>query len=260
MTRMRPRPVTLSSDFGSYYPAAMRGVVHRRGVDRVVDLTHRLPRHDVRQGAFWLTRLVPYQPRSVHCIVVDPGVGSDRAVTIVRAGGHALVAPDNGIAMPIGRALGGEIEVFRFEHREPASHTFHGRDVFAPLAAAIANVGIDDLQRLPTVVPHPEPVSLALPEATTGPGRIETEVLAVDRFGNLITGADGALLAAIDTDAVTVAGDRVTVASHYGAVPPGTPLVTVGSHGNVELAVNRGSARDRFGLAAGRDLTITWPA
>jgi len=97
--------LTLASDFGSPYPAAMKGAVRRRCDAELIDLTHGLPRGDPRAGAFWLRFLLPEFPPAVHCAVVDPGVGTDRDAVVLRANGHAVVAPDNGLAVPAARAL-----------------------------------------------------------------------------------------------------------------------------------------------------------
>src|SRR6056297_2694765 len=137
--------ITLTTDFGSPYPAAMKGVICQRTDARIEDIAHDLPRQDVRAAAFWLTQTLPYFPPAVHCVVVDPGVGTDRAALVVRAGDHALVGPDNGVLLPAARTLpnqsgeGTGIEVFRWVYEDPESSTFHGRDVFAPAAATVHN-------------------------------------------------------------------------------------------------------------------------
>ena len=92
--------ITLSSDFGAPYPAAMKGVIARACDARLVDVSHEFPRQDVSTAAFWLTQTLPYFPPAVHCVVVDPGVGTDRDALVVRAGEHALVGPDNGVLLP----------------------------------------------------------------------------------------------------------------------------------------------------------------
>lgn len=253
-----PRPVTLSSDFGPHYPGAMRAVLAKRGIDHRIDITHELPAHDVAQSAVWLQSLLPYAPRAVHCIVVDPGVGGDRPVVVLRAGGHALVAPDNGVAWPAATALasGGPIDAFHFDHVEPASHTFHGRDVFAPLAAAIAHVGIDRLEALPTISPTDTATELSIPGACVDGESIEATVIAIDGFGTAITSAPADTLPAVDV--VAVDGEVVPVVRRYGEVSPGTPIVTAGSHGYVELAVNQGAGAEAFGVVAGDRVTISW--
>ncbi len=254
----RPLPVTLSSDFGVHYPAAMRGVLARRGIERILDLTHDLPRQDVRQSAFWLQELLPYQPPAVHCIVVDPGVGTDRDVLVVRAGVHLLVGPDNGVLWPAARRLGddGPIESYRFDHVAPASRTFHGRDVFAPVAAAVATLGLTEFTALPTLRVADHPTDLTMPEPIVMDDATIATVLAVDGFGNAITNLEGERFASHLGTSVRVDGRSTPMAASYGAVDPGTALVTIGSHGRVELAVNQGRATAAFEVAVGDEVRI----
>jgi hypothetical protein len=253
--------ITLSSDFGSPYPAAMRGVLLSADPQiRLVDVAHDLPRQDVRAAAFWTQFVLPEFPPAVHLLVVDPGVGTGRAALVVRAGDHALVAPDNGVALPAARALVGDssVEVFAYAHDDPASNTFHGRDVFAPAAAAVHEAGVANVEDLDAVSPADEYVDLTLPEATVeGAGEeavAHGEVLAVDDFGNAITSVPGPF---IDGAArVRVNGERVPVGDSFAAVAEGERLVTVGSHGNVECDVNRGRGDEAFGLSTGDTVRI----
>lgn len=251
-------PVTLSSDFGAYYPAAMRGVVAARGVNRIHDVTHELPAHDIGQAAFWLRELLPYYPPAVHCVVVDPGVGTDRSVIVLRAGGHALVGPDNGVLWPVATRLASdEPAAFTFDHVPPASHTFHGRDVFAPLAAAVANIGIDRLNVLPTIAPATAPTTYELPSMTRHDDTVVADILAVDRFGNAITNVPGFVIEPMMGATVAIDGESVPVRPTYGAVEPGTALVTIGSHGYVELAANQSAGADAFDVSVGERVSIS---
>jgi hypothetical protein len=279
--------LTLASDFGSPYPAAMRGVVCRRTDARVVDVTHDLPRGDTRAAAFWLRFVLPEFPPAVHCAVVDPGVGTDRDALVVRAGDHLLVGPDNGSLLPPAEALaagatggdgdrsaqadgatGGDgdrsaLAVYVADPGEPASATFHGRDVFAPLAADVHETvaggrgdgwtpaAVADLDRLSPARDYRDG---ALPAPTVTDDRVGAEVLAVDEFGNVVTNAPGDAVAG--WAAAAVAGDRVPVVETFAAVAPGEALVTVGSHGNVELDVNDGRGDAHFGLGPGDAVTL----
>jgi S-adenosylmethionine hydrolase len=245
--------ITLASDFGSPYPAAMKGVILRESDARLVDVSHDLPRGAVRESAFWLRETLPTFPPATHLAVVDPGVGTDRRVLVGRAGGHAFVGPDNGLLVPAAeRIADGEVDWFHASPGDPDSSTFHGRDVFAPLAAAVhdavaaSGVGaLDDRERLMPA----EPVALDLPTATVEAGDASGEVLAVDDFGNVVTNVPGEFLAGRET--VTVNGEAVPVAATFASVEPGAPLVTVGSHGYVECDVNDGRGTAWFGLAVG---------
>ncbi|MBX0321899.1 SAM-dependent chlorinase/fluorinase [Halomicroarcula sp. F13] len=250
--------ITLSSDFGSPYPAAMKGVICQHSDARIEDVAHDFPRQDVRTAAFWLTQTLPYFPPAVHCVVVDPGVGTDRDAIVVRAGGHALVGPDNGVLLPVARELADEFEVFTWAYDDPASTTFHGRDVFAPAAAAVHETGVDALETLGETTPTDEYVDLRFPDPTVEDDRATGEVLVVDDFGNAITNVPGDVLADRFGGTVTVGDDSVPVRRAYAAVDAGDRLVTVGSHGNVELAVNRGRGDDAFGVAVGDSVALRW--
>jgi S-adenosylmethionine hydrolase len=254
--------ITLASDFGSPYPAAMRGVILQRSSARLVDVTHELPRQDVRAAAFWLRELLPWFPPAVHLVVVDPGVGTDRTALLLRVGDHALVAPDNGVLAPVARELEGQTEAFRIDDADARSSTFHGRDVFAPAAAEAHEAGVDSLAELDYLDPLDDFVDLRLPDPRIDGDarRAVGEVLVVDDFGNAITNLPGSVVA--NHGAVRVeAGptdDRIPVGDTFGAVAPGERLVTVGSHGNVELDVNRGRGDDAFGVGPGDEVVLEW--
>jgi len=248
--------ITLASDFGSPYPAAMKGVVLQRTDARLVDVAHDFPRQDVRTAAFWLREVLPTFPPAVHLVVVDPTVGTDRRPIVVVAGEHALVGPDNGVLLPAARALadGADLACHEIPVEDPASATFHGRDVFAPAAADVHERGLDDLDAAYPAVS--DPVDYSFPEADVSGTRAGGEVLVVDGFGNVVTNVPGSFLADRWSETARVDGRRVPVERTYAAVDPGEPLVTVGSHGNVELAVNRGRGDDAFGVEAAGPVEI----
>ena len=257
--------LTLASDFGTPYPAAMKGVILRRTDAQLIDVAHDFPRQDVRTAAFWLREVLPYFPPTVHLVVVDPGVGTDRKALAVRAGDHALVGPDNGVLLPAARALVGDqradVELFEVEYGETESTTFHGRDVFAPAAADVHEAGVDSLESVERIVSTDDYEDLRFPEPTIEergendrPVTAIGEVLVVDGFGNVVTNLPGDLLA--DGERATLNGDSVPVASAYAELPAGQRLLTVGSHGYVELAVNRGRGDEAFGLGVGDELRL----
>ncbi|PHQ37809.1 S-adenosyl-l-methionine hydroxide adenosyltransferase [Halorubrum persicum] len=273
--------ITLASDFGSPYPAAMKGVIRRHTDAELVDIAHDLPRGDPRAAAFWLRFVLPEFPPAVHCAVIDPGVGTDRDALVVRAGSHVIVAPDNGLAMPPARALaggaGGEgtgeerIEAFVVDVDDPASETFHGRDVFAPTAARIRTAldadpaatpeeVSDALAAMDDLSPATDPVDIVLPEPRVerddagDPAAVEGEVLAIDRFGNVVTNVPGDLIRGRDW--VRINEELTPVAETFGAVDPGDRLVTVGSHGYVECDVNDGRGDGAFDLRPGDSVRI----
>jgi hypothetical protein len=272
--------ITLSSDFGPPYPAAMKGVLLSTTDARLVDVSHEFPRQDVRAAAFWLREVLPWFPPAVHLVVVDPGVGTDRAALAVRAGDHALVGPDNGVLLPAARRLaepaeradgatdedededGGAgapaVEVFEVAYDAPASNTFHGRDVFAPAAARVHEVGTGSLESLDGVEPAGEYEDLVFPEPAVEDDGARGEVLVVDGFGNAVTNVPGSVLEGRYGEAVVVDDAATAVVRAYAEADPGTPVVTVGSHGNVELAVNRGRGDRAFGVEPGDPVRLSW--
>jgi hypothetical protein len=186
-----------------------------------------------------MARAVPYLPPAVHVAVVDPGVGTDRRAIVIAAGTSLLAGPDNGLLLPAADALGGVAAAHALTNetlwRAPVSKTFHGRDVFAPVAAHLA-AGLP----LADVGDPVDPASLIrLPEPVQG------EVTDVDRFGNVaVAGYLGAFGAG---DAVVVNGRRAVVAETYAVVEPGELLVYPDSDGATAVAVRDGSAAERLG-------------
>jgi S-adenosylmethionine hydrolase len=250
--------ITLSSDFGTPYPAAMKGVILQSSDARLVDVSHELPRQDVRAAAFWLREVVPYFPPAVHLIVVDPGVGTERKAVVVRAGRHAFVAPDNGVAIPAAERIAEDVEVFEIEVEDPASSTFHGRDVFAPAAADVHERGVDAFDQYPEYERLEDYERVSFPDPDLTGDVLRGEVLVVDGFGNTITNLPGRVLADHVGGYAQVNGDRVPVGRTYADVERGDRLVTVGSHGNVELAVNQGRGDEAFDLEPGSSVDVTW--
>lgn len=275
--------ITLSSDFGDPYPGAMKGVLLSRTDDRrLVDVSHDLPRGDVRASAFWLRELLPYFPPATHLVVVDPGVGTDRHAIVVRAGEHVLVGPDNGVLIPVARRLAGvpssaddhdtDLEAYVIDEAgleaptpagsasggsgvdpDPGRSTFHGRDVFAPAAAAVAESD-GALESIPWLTPLASPVDPRLTEATVDGGDARGEVVTVDDFGNVITNIPGSVLE--DVSEIAVNGEPVPTGVTFSSVESGARVVLVGSHGYVELDVNDGRGDDTFGLEAGDPVVV----
>ena len=250
--------LTLSSDFGSPYPAAMKGVALQSTDARLVDVAHDFPRQDVRAAAFWLQAVLPYFPPAVHLVVVDPGVGTDRGAVAVRAGQHAFVAPDNGVVVPAARRIAEDIEVFEIAVEDPASSTFHGRDVFAPAAADVHERGVDTFHQYPEYQRTDDYETVSFPEPDLVSDGVIGEVLVVDGFGNAVTNLPGRVLDGRFGDEVLVAGEPTSVARSYAHVATGQRLVTIGSHGNVELAVNRGRGDEAFDARVGDEVAVSW--
>jgi hypothetical protein len=263
------RIITLLTDFGveSIFPAQMKGVILERCPTAVlVDMSHGVPRHDVRTAAFMLGSAAPAFPAgTVHVAVVDPQVGSQRRVLAAEAGGHLYLAPDNGLLTLVaqGQFLFGAgvapARVISVENRTffraEVSSTFHGRDIFAPLAAALA-LGTP-VDALGTEVDSIERFDLPLPDRAENV--IRGQVLYVDSFGNLVTNISGRALAGADPSGIQVriAGAVIRGLSRaYSDVPAGVLLAYVGSAGLLEVAVNRQSAALRLGADVGTHLSI----
>lgn len=249
--------LTLLTDFGTAdgYAAAMKGVIAAITPNCVVeDASHEIAPGDVESAAWALWRYWRlYPPGTVHVVVVDPGVGSERRALAVLADDRILVAPDNGV---LTRVLS-EAEAWaavsiqepRFM-RERVSRTFHGRDVFAPAAAHLA-AGVPLAALGPAVT---DPVRLRIPEFRITPDAVVGDVVHVDRFGNLVTNIPEDWVSA---GRVVVAGrDLGRAGRTYADVAPGAPLALVGSAGLLEISVRDGSAADRLGAGRGTEVRI----
>jgi S-adenosyl-L-methionine hydrolase (adenosine-forming) len=241
---MRP-VVTLLTDFGTAdgYVAEMKGVLLSLAPETcVVDVTHDIPPHDVESGRLALARYWRRFPAgTVHLAVVDPGVGSVRAALAVRSDDRLLVGPDNGILSPALLMRGAEVVALAVPPH--AAPTFHGRDVFAPAAAALAaGTPLGALGE-----PFGTPVIRRTPEARRGAdGAIEGEVIAIDRFGNAVTNCLG-----LRGGTIEVSGTVLPVARTYADAAPGALLALCGSTGLIEIAVRDGSAARELGLSRG---------
>jgi S-adenosyl-L-methionine hydrolase (adenosine-forming) len=253
------RPVvTFLTDFGagSGYPAQMKGEVLRRLPDAtLVDLSHDVAPFDVLAGALLLEACVPRFPATaVHLAVVDPGVGTARRpICVVDGEGRRLVGPDNGLFTPF---LGAGARVLLLADpglvpRDP-SPTFHGRDLFAPVAAWLAGGG--DPERLGPRVE--DPVRLPWPIARRTANGVEGECLAADTFGNLITSIRRADLSE-ELPVEAAVGARVArLVATYGEANPGELVALWGSAGRLELAVREGSAARATGLGPGAPVRL----
>lgn len=258
--------ITLLTDFGNRdsYVAEVKGVILSICPNAtLVDISHEVAPQNVAEGAFLLAQAAPYFPTgTVHLAVVDPGVGSQRAAVAVCVANACFVGPDNGLLQPMLERVSGYTAVSlsnrAYWRVAQPSATFHGRDVFAPVAAHLAN-------GVPLAALGPMAVSLAsLPQdarpARDGEGW-RGQIIHVDRFGNLISNIPGEWLADGQRWVATIAGrSDIVLVGTYADVAPGAPLMLVGSHGYVELAVNRGSAAAMLGVALGATLCLHPPA
>lgn len=265
MAAFRPNGVlTLTTDFGTLdgYVGAMKGVILSRFPKAlIVDITHDVPPQDVRAAARALEKSAPFfPPGCVHVVVVDPGVGTGRAAVVAEHDGRAWVAPDNGV---LSRVVPRGTPAWRIERadlmRSGISRTFHGRDVFAPAAAmlALGRVVPEEVGPPHELVWHPEP------ELHRGLGVVRGEVVAIDRFGNLVSNIPLTALASdveISRVVISVGEVRVTgISWTYADVEPGEWVVVVGSGDTLELSVRDGNAVARCGVRVGEPFRVELP-
>lgn len=239
--------ICLLTDFGTRdpYVAAMKGVIASRCDAALFDLTHEIAPFDVLEAAWFLRTVVPHWDAPVIFVcVVDPGVGTERKIIAARSAGRILLAPDNGL---LWLSLDDSAEIRSVENRElflpHTSTTFHGRDRFAPVAAALARgTPFEHLGPLQTAI-----VSMKYQAPVYGEDVARGSVVAVDRFGNLITDIERARLRfePFELRAPGLVIDRLE--TNYAGVDPG-PFLIVGSSGMLEISVSNASAAARLGI------------
>ncbi len=245
--------VSLSSDFGSVdpYVGVVKGVLRRHFAEvEIIDLTHGIPPGNVLVASWHLARTWGYFPKgTVHVSVVDPGVGSARRILLAVDRGHAFLAPDNGLLGPV-LSETAEVRALDVDHfRLPeASWTFHGRDVFAPAAAALASGTLPvDAGEVITDWQRAE-----FPAVEVGAdGTLSARVLFADHFGNLITDLDARHLGGERDWVALIAGRELPLRRTYADVEPGAVLALLGSGGSVEISVRDGDAAAVLSCGAG---------
>jgi S-adenosylmethionine hydrolase len=255
--------VTLTSDFGHRDPfvGVMKGQLLRRfpGV-RIVDLTHEVLAHWPAEAGFWLARSFRwFSPGTVHVAVVDPGVGGPREIAAVESEGHLFLAPDNGLLAPVIESSDSPVArrvdpaaLARIGVTAPSA-TFHGRDIFAPIAAEVAasRLAPQDLGAAGA-----ELVPGWLEEATVSVGQVSGSVVTIDHFGNLVTNVDRRLLAGLTHPTVRIAGQELPLRRTYSDVRPGEYLALVNSFDVLEIARAEGSAATGLGLGRGAPVIV----
>lgn len=274
--------VTLTTDFGlaDPYVGAMKGVILSIVPDaHLVDITHQIRPQEIRQTAFVLYAVWPFFPPStVHLVVVDPGVGTRRRPIAAQTAHGLFVGPDNGVFSYVmaQEPVQGLVELDDPQYRlAQVSHTFHGRDVFAPAAAHLA-AGVP-LHRLGLAVC--DPVTLAPPALSVSSGQVRGEVIYIDHFGNAITsigrlswegdvlslqpafaedGSSGTDIPAAQASVSAGRRELRGVRRTYGEVDAGEVLALVGSTGHLELAVREGSGAEALGLQPGDAVELRW--
>jgi len=256
--------ITLTTDFGvqDHYVASMKGVILSvNPAMPVVDITHEIPPFSILSGAYAISQAAPCFPlNTVHIVVVDPGVGTARRPILVQAGGQIFIGPDNGVFTLVGASDENSkcFEITRRDLMRPhVSATFHGRDIFAPVGAAVAcgkvlaaDVGreIADSIKLDGLVAEQA-------ESTTWRGR----VLSIDRFGNIITNFRSSAFSFLRSEEfkINVGGHPITrYGTTFGEIPERETFVYPGSSGYLEIGVNQGNAALSLQCASGQSVTL----
>lgn len=253
--------ITLLTDFGDRdaYVGVMKGVIAQIAPQSTtIDLTHQIPPQNLLAARFALANAVPYfPPDTIHIAVVDPGVGSSRKGIAVQLANGFVVCPDNGIGSGIwalNRAIAAvELTNSQYWRVPNPSSTFHGRDIFAPVGAHLAN-GVP-LEELGQAMAIDRLIKLELPAVEINQRQITGCIQYVDRFGNLITNIPGDLVAA--PWQVEINNSAIASGKTYSDVATGRAITLVGSHGWVEIAVNGGSAESELNLTWRDKIQIT---
>jgi S-adenosylmethionine hydrolase len=256
--------ITMTTDFGHKGPfaAVMRGVILTRNPNaHVIDLAHDIPPQWPPEAGFWISRAYPYFPRgTIHMAIVDPGVGTEREILVVEYDGHVFIAPDNGLLAPLldkaENARIGQLDMERLGDLNLAkpSDTFHGRDIFAPVAAELA-AGRLSLTAVGKAVYEWTPGWLDDP--IVGAGKVSGTIITIDAFGNLISNIDESLIKDFREPIAHIAGHTIPTLTTYGRAKPGDLLALINSFGVVEIAKSEGSAAEGLGSERGAPLVIT---
>jgi S-adenosylmethionine hydrolase len=261
------RLITLTTDFGltEHYVGAMKGVIQSIHPSvTMVDITNAVQSYDILDGALAISQAYHYFPKdTVHLVVVDPGVGGPRRPIVVTAGMYQFVAPDNGVlSLVYEREERVSVRHITSEHyfHQPVSNTFHGRDVFAPVAAYLSK-GVDSAKFGEEITdyvrflgPKPKPA---------GPNAWKAVVLKADKFGNLVTNITPNDIPELFNGSarsfkIAVGKAEVTqLCDSYSQRPPGEIFALVGSTGYLEISVNKGSASRLCGADKGSEVNVT---
>jgi S-adenosylmethionine hydrolase len=255
--------VTLTTDFGTndHLVAAMKGVIlNINPAARIVDINHNVTPYDILDGALCVGNAYKYFPsRTIHLVIVDPGVGTDRRPILVSGEKQFFVAPDNGVLSMVFEHEACTVRHITSEHYflNPVSPTFHGRDIFAPtagwLSKTLATEAFGEV-----ITDH---VRFAMPKAKAAGQTVKGVVLRVDAFGNLMTNLteEEIPIGALDGGPIklSVNGKQVLrFARTFASGNPGEPIAVVGSTGYIEIAVNRGNAARTLGANRGAEVTL----
>lgn len=261
--------ITLLTDFGTddEYVGLMKGaILSIHPAVTIIDISHRIDRHDIVQAAYAIQSSFSYFPAgTVHLVVVDPGVGTDRSLLVLKSSGHVFVAPDNGVLTLLYR----DIDVFSLNRivnpdffKASVSSTFHGRDIIAPVGAHLS-AGLDANELGPETGIQDTVQLEGLRARCTKNKELRGKIITIDHFGNLITNihceqlndcwpAGSHYKLRIKTGSNVIDGLKKT----YASVPADTPVALIGSRGYLEIAVNQGSAAKRLNADKGDEVWL----
>jgi len=255
--------ITITTDFGHKGPfaAIMKGVILGRfPAAKIIDLAHDIPAQWPPEAGFWVSKSYKWFPAgSMHMAIVDPGVGTERDILIAECDGHIFMAPDNGLLAQLFDTCTNP-QVYKLVQEKlgtlglpTPSATFHGRDIFAPIAADLASgqLSISDI-----AVKTDEWTPGWIDEPEVSKGKVSGVIVTVDTFGNLISNIDAHLVDDFKEPVADIAGHQVSMQTTYGRAQPGDYLALVNSFGVVEIARAEGSAADGLGSARGAPLII----
>lgn len=254
----------MTTDFGHKGPfaAVMRGVILSRNPNaQVIDLAHDIPPQWPPEAGFWISRSYRYfPPGTIHIAIVDPGVGTEREILVVEHDGHVFMAPDNGLLAPLldhaenPRIWQLDVSGLGSIKLPKPSATFHGRDIFAPVAAELA-AGRLALTDLGKAVTEWTPGWLDDPEVSAG--KVTGMIITIDAFGNLISNIDASLIKDFREPVAHIAGHQIPTLTTYGRAKPGDLLALINSFDVIEIAKSEGSAAEGLGSERGAPLIIT---
>jgi S-adenosylmethionine hydrolase len=257
--------ITLTTDFGleDPYVGQMKGaILKRNNFARIIDLTHAIAPHDILQGAVVIRTSYRYFPdATIHLVVVDPEVGTQRGILAARADKHIFIAPDNGLLTLLG--MDNRIEVIRRVENQSLfpteiSSTFHGRDIMAPVAAALA--GGLSLEEVGPEILFADCVQLDIPEPVVEKDVIRGHMLHSDRFGNIRTTITTRHLSAFQPSnfaGITIGDLHIgSISSTYGECSAGEPVAVIDSSGYLEIAINRGNAALELACQPGEEIVV----
>jgi S-adenosylmethionine hydrolase len=255
--------ITITTDFGHKGPfaAVMNGVILTRFPEaRVIDLAHDIPPHWPPEAGFWISRSYRYFPDgTIHIAIVDPGVGTDREILLAEVDGHVFLAPDNGLLAPL-LVEQNQAKIYCLDIAGLAKHgiakpslTFHGRDIFAPVAAELA---AGRLRATDVAKPTQNWTPGWLDDPTVAKDRVSGIIVTVDAFGNLISNIDEALLKEFKSPVAQIGGHSFRLMPTYGRVTPGEYLALINSFGVLEIARAEGSAAEGLGADRGAPVVV----